>query len=93
MSNKKVREFYKKILLIRKFEELLFDLFDGGHLAGTIHTSNGQEAIAVGIIDNLCSDDIIISNHRCHGHFIAYSQDILGLLAEIMGKSDGICNG
>jgi TPP-dependent pyruvate/acetoin dehydrogenase alpha subunit len=80
--------------LIRYTESTLLDLFSKGYLRGTVHTSIGQEACAVGVISNLnISKDIIYSNHRCHGHYIAYTYDIKGLIAEIMGKEDGVCKG
>ena len=81
------------MLLIRHFEERLFKLFETGELDGTIHTSIGQEAIAVGCINNLKKKDIVISNHRCHAHFLARTNDAVGLLAEIMGKVGGLCKG
>lgn len=81
------------MLLIRRFEERLFDFFAEGKLNGTIHTSLGQEAIAVGVINQLQENDIVISNHRCHGHYLARTNDVTGLLAEIMGKDGGICGG
>ena len=42
---------------------------------------------------NLEENDTVCSNHRCHGHYLAKSDDIVGLLAEIMGKKDGVCGG
>jgi len=84
---------YKQIYFIRKFEELLFNLFDKGFLNGTIHTCIGQEADAVGVIQNLKRSDIIFSNHRCHGHYLAHGGDPYLLLREIMGYSDGLCGG
>ena len=63
------KNLYKKMVLIRKFEELLLNLFSKGKLFGTTHTYVGQEAIAVSVMENLSEIDIVISNHRCHGHF------------------------
>jgi 2-oxoisovalerate dehydrogenase E1 component len=80
--------------LIRSVEQRLLDLFAEGKLAGTTHTSIGQEACAVGVISALDSSrDIVFSTHRCHGHYIAFGGPIEGLLAEIMGKSTGVCGG
>lgn len=81
------------MLLIRRFEERLFELFEAGELDGTIHTSLGQEAIAVGCLNHLDKNDIVISNHRCHGHFLTRTNDVVGLLAEIMGRKGGVCGG
>ena len=80
--------------LIRRVEETLLELFSKGLLVGTTHTCIGQEACAVGVINALDKDkDIIFSNHRGHGHFLAYSGDLVGLLGEVMGKSIGVCGG
>jgi len=81
------------MLTIRLFEETLFSLYNKGHLSGTVHTYIGQEAIAVGVLSQISSDDIIFSNHRCHGHFLAKNNDVKGLFAEIMGKEGAICKG
>jgi TPP-dependent pyruvate/acetoin dehydrogenase alpha subunit len=79
---------------IRRAEESLLDLFSKGLLTGTTHTSIGQEACAVGVINAVDRvKDIIFSNHRGHGHFIAYCQDLVGLFGELMGKSVGVCGG
>lgn len=86
--------FYQQMVLIRLLEERLLELFSQGLLTGTTHTSIGQEANAVGVINSLDrSRDGIWSNHRCHGHFIAYCAEIAGLVAEIMGKRTGVCAG
>ena len=84
---------YKKMVLIRQFEELLINLFSKGKLFGTTHTYVGQEAIAASVMENLNKNDIVFSNHRCHGHFLAKENDPKGLLAEIMGRKDGVCGG
>jgi len=78
---------------IRRFEELLLDMFDQGLLNGTTHACIGQEADAVAVVDHLGDDDHIFSNHRCHGHFLARTGDALGLMTEIMGKPEGVCGG
>ena len=86
-------EAYYTMALIRKFEERVLELFSRGELFGTTHTSIGQEAIAVAAISELRPEDIIISNHRCHGHYLARTHDVRGLMAEMMGKESGICGG
>jgi TPP-dependent pyruvate/acetoin dehydrogenase alpha subunit len=78
---------------IRRFEERLLELFEKGLLSGTTHACIGQEADAVAIVEHLSEADHIFSNHRCHGHFLARSGDALGLMAEIMGKPEGVCGG
>jgi len=84
---------YEKSVLIRKFETRLLELFSEGKLFGTTHTYVGQEATAVSSITQLNEEDIVFSNHRCHGHFLAKNDDPEGLLAEIMGKELGVCSG
>ena len=82
------------MFFIRRFEETLLDLFSLGKLVGTTHTYIGQEANAVGLIDHLDPEvDTIFSNHRCHGHYLAYTDDAFGLLCEVMGKAPGVCGG
>lgn len=81
------------MFLVRSFEELLLKLFSEGKIFGTTHTYVGQEAIAASVISNLDKDDIVFSNHRCHGHYLCKEDDPLGLLAEIMGKEKGVCGG
>jgi acetoin:2,6-dichlorophenolindophenol oxidoreductase subunit alpha len=85
---------YERMFFIRRFEEALLDLFAQGKLVGTTHTYIGQEANAVGIIDHLDpARDVVFSNHRCHGHYLAFTNDDFGLLCEVMGKAPGVCGG
>jgi len=81
------------MLLIRRFEEKLLELFSSGKIVGTTHSYIGQEANAVGIFSVLSGEEIIFSNHRCHGHFLAYGGDPYLLAAEVMGKVTGIVGG
>ncbi len=81
------------MLLIRRFEERVLKLFEESVLFGTTHCCTGQEANAVGVINNLKNTDIVFSNHRCHGHYIAFTEDIKGLLSELMGKKTGVVAG
>jgi TPP-dependent pyruvate/acetoin dehydrogenase alpha subunit len=84
---------YKTMLLIRRFEERLLDEFSAGKLIGTTHVYIGQEADAVGILSVADPEDIVVSNHRCHGHFLAYGGEPYRLAAELMGKSTGVVEG
>jgi len=87
-------DFYQQIYLIRRTEESLLSLFSKGLLYGTVHTCIGQEACAVGVINALDrTKDVVWSNHRGHGHFVAYTGNLTGLLGEVMGKSIGVCGG
>ena len=84
---------YFEMFLIRSFENKLLDAFTDGHISGTTHTYIGQECNSVALFENINQDDIIWSNHRCHGHFISYCGKVQELMAEIFGKSNGICKG
>jgi TPP-dependent pyruvate/acetoin dehydrogenase alpha subunit len=82
------------MVLIRRVEETLLELFSAGKLVGTTHTCIGQEADAVGVVSALEPDrDVVFSNHRCHGHYLAFTGDVEGLLAEVMGRATGACGG
>ena len=84
---------YREMLRIRRFEERVLELFPRGLFYGTTHTYIGQEANAVGVLHGLEEGDIVVSNHRCHGHFLAYGGSMHGLAAELMGRTTGICGG
>jgi TPP-dependent pyruvate/acetoin dehydrogenase alpha subunit len=89
----RTQRLYRRMRFIRRFEESLLELFERGLLNGTTHACIGQEADAVAIVEHLGEDDHVFSNHRCHGHFLARTGDALGLMAEIMGKPEGVCGG
>lgn len=79
---------------IRCFEQTLLELFAAGKLYGTTHTCIGQEACAVSLYANLDpGKDVAFSNHRCHGHYLAFDGEPEILLSEIMGKQGGVCGG
>jgi acetoin:2,6-dichlorophenolindophenol oxidoreductase subunit alpha len=89
-----VGQLYARMYLIRRVEETLLELFAAGKLAGTTHTCIGQEANGVGVIHHLQHGrDVVVSNHRCHGHYLALTDDLDGLLRELMGKEGGVCGG
>lgn len=85
---------FAAMFTIRTVEETLLGLFSKGLLFGTVHTCIGQEASAVGIISALdLARDVIWSSHRGHGHYIAATDDVQGLISEIMGKRGGVNSG
>jgi TPP-dependent pyruvate/acetoin dehydrogenase alpha subunit len=86
-------DLYRTMLLIRRFEERLLAEFSTGRLVGTTHSYIGQEADAAGIFCATDPEDVVFSNHRCHGHFLAYGGDPRALFAELMGKASGVCGG
>ncbi len=80
--------------LIRTTEQFLLDQFSRGLVSGTTHTCMGQELCAMSVVRALNHpDDVVLSNHRNHGHFLTYSGEVLGLVAEIMGRQAGVCGG
>ncbi|PIZ26491.1 MAG: pyruvate dehydrogenase, partial [Chloroflexi bacterium CG_4_10_14_0_8_um_filter_57_5] len=90
---------FRTMLLIRRFEERLLAEFSTGKLVGTTHAYIGQEANAAGIFSVTDPGDVVFSNHRCHGHFLAYGasspegSDPYRLAAELMGKATGLVGG
>jgi TPP-dependent pyruvate/acetoin dehydrogenase alpha subunit len=82
-----------EMLRIRLFEERALEEFRKGHLFGTTHTYIGQEANAVGVISALQQSDIVFSNHRGHGHYLAHGGSMHALAAELMGRSTGVSGG
>ncbi|RJP38753.1 MAG: thiamine pyrophosphate-dependent dehydrogenase E1 component subunit alpha [Desulfobacteraceae bacterium] len=88
------RELYAEMVLIRKFEEKLIDLAkEQARVIGMQILAVGQEAVAAGVVNALEPDDVIVTNHRSHGHLLAKGADPKQLMAEIMGKADGVNKG
>jgi 2-oxoisovalerate dehydrogenase E1 component len=83
----------REALRIRKVEEKFLELFSQGKLNGTVHTCVGQEFSALAFAGQLKKKDFVFSNHRCHGHYIAFTGDTRGLIAELLGKGSGTCGG
>src|SRR6204780_5141864 len=84
---------YRRMKTIREFEERLHVEIATGEIAGFTHLYCGQEAVAVGICEQLSNDDYIVSTHRGHGHCIAKGCDVTGMMLEIMGKKGGLGGG
>ena len=89
LSKQALLQAYRKMREIRTFEERLHQENTSGDIPGFIHLYTGEEAIAVGVCENLTSADFIGSTHRGHGHCIAKGCDIHGMMAEIFGKAGG----
>lgn len=86
-------EMYKKMVLIRVFEEKVEELYKMGELPGFVHVYKGEEAVAVGVCAALREDDYVVSTHRGHGHAIAKGVDVRALMAELLGKATGTNRG
>jgi 2-oxoisovalerate dehydrogenase E1 component len=96
-GNRSVYERYKpeflQAYMIRAVEDKLLALFREGRIFGTVHTCIGQEFSPVMISRHLEAGDVIFSNHRCHGHYLARTGDVRALIAELMGRKSGVCKG
>ena len=88
-----LQELYLTMRRIRAFEDKTADLFQEGVVKGTAHSYKGEEAIAAGVCATLRDDDIIASYHRGHGHCIAKGARIDRMMAELMGRQTGYCQG
>ena len=76
---------YEQLYTIRCFEEMVLENFASGIFSGTTHTSLGQEANAVGVLAHLAENDVVVSNHRCHGHFSGLRRRPAGAFRRIDG--------
>ncbi|MBM3776384.1 MAG: thiamine pyrophosphate-dependent dehydrogenase E1 component subunit alpha [Acidobacteria bacterium] len=92
-SADELRSIYSRMTLIREFEDCVQRLFLDGKLVGAIHLYAGQESVAVGVCLHLRDDDYITSTHRPHGHCLAKGVDPGAMMAELYGKSNGLCRG
>ncbi|HHX23910.1 MAG: thiamine pyrophosphate-dependent dehydrogenase E1 component subunit alpha [Tepidanaerobacteraceae bacterium] len=93
LSNETLLEMYKKMLLIRNFEEVANEYFTRGLIWGSLHTCIGEEGSVVGAITALNEDDYVGTTHRGHGHVIAKGADIKLMMAELFGKATGYSKG
>lgn len=92
-SESLLSEIYSRMILIRRFEQKVNELFLQGIMPGTIHLSLGQEATTVGACLALNSDDVITLTHRGHGQALAKGVTARSLMAELFGKVTGCCKG
>ena len=83
---------FRRMVLIRRFEDHLYELFLQGLVPGTLHQCQGQEGVAVGVCSALKNDDAMFSTHRPVGHFIAKGCSLRSIAAELWGKATG-CSG
>jgi TPP-dependent pyruvate/acetoin dehydrogenase alpha subunit len=81
------------MLLIRRFEETVWQLFDDGAFRGHYHLYTGQEATGVPVIAALGKTDTVFSTHRNHGHLLALGSDPAAALGEILGRAGGVGGG
>jgi TPP-dependent pyruvate/acetoin dehydrogenase alpha subunit len=93
VSEETLREFFREMLLIRRFEEKVEERFRAGELPGFLHVAIGQEAVAVGVCRALADNDVIASTHRAHGHTLAKGTHPNEVMAELYGKLEGCSHG
>jgi TPP-dependent pyruvate/acetoin dehydrogenase alpha subunit len=93
LSEDTLRDFFREMLLIRRFEEKVEERFRAGELPGFLHVAIGQEAVAVGVCRALEEGDIIASTHRAHGHTLAKGTHPNEVMAELYGKLEGCSHG
>src|SRR3972149_11018294 len=84
---------FRSMLRIRRIEEALADRYAEQEMRCPMHLCIGQEAIAVGVCAALFANDVMFSNHRAHGHYLAKGGNLNALIAELYGRSTGCCGG
>lgn len=89
----KLLQYYRDMLLIRRFEEKAGQLYGMGLIGGFCHLYIGQEAVVVGMQDCLKEGDAVIASYRDHGHMLACGMDANGIMAELTGRRDGFSKG
>jgi len=93
LSAETLTRMYRRMVLIRRYEDHLYKLFLQGRVPGTLHQCQGQEAVAVGVCAGLRKDDVIFSTHRPVGHVLAKGASLEAITAEIWGKATGCAGG
>ena len=91
--NKNAKELYLSMLRIRMVEEKIANLYSEQEMRCPVHLSIGQEAVAVGVCDQLADQDIVMSAHRAHAHYLAKGGDLNSMIAELYGKVTGCAMG
>ena len=92
-SNDQLLKYYEKMFLIRKFEEKAAQLYGAGKIGGFCHLYIGQEAVVIGILSSINSEDTVITAYRDHGHILARGVDPKSVMSELTGRKDGISKG
>ena len=86
-------EWYRQMVLIRRFEQRSAELYQLGKIGGFLHLYIGQEAVAVGSIAARQEGDHVITAYRDHGHSLAVGTDAKLVMAELLGKETGVSKG
>ena len=93
LSKDILRDLHRRMVRIRIFEEAAGRLAEQAKLPGFLHLYVGEEAVAAGVCANLTDADSITSTHRGHGHLVAKGGLFRPMMAELMAKATGYCNG
>jgi len=92
-TKEELLEMYRRMLLIRAFEEKAAEMYTKGKIGGFLHLYSGQEAVAVGFISVLREDDYVVGAYREHGQCIAKGAEPKYVMAELYGKATGVSKG
>ncbi len=92
-DDKMLMQFYRDMLLIRRFEERSGQLYGMGLIGGFCHLYIGQEAVVVGMQSCQKSQDTVITAYRDHGHMLACGMESRGVMAELTGRIGGYSKG
>ena len=87
------QEWLEAMLLLRRFEERAGELYAAGEIAGFLHLAAGEEATIVGAVRALSDEDPLASTFRAHAHALARGSDPGRVMAELLGRADGLCGG
>ena len=93
IEQSQMTEYYRMMLLIRRFEEACGRLYTQGKIRGFLHLYIGEEAIATGAMSVLDKTDYVVSHYRDHGHALAKGMDPNVVMAELCGKATGSSGG
>ncbi len=84
---------YRQMFRSRRFEECVKDLWEEGKISGEMHLGIGEEAVAAGVVDHLRKGDAMALDHRGTPPLVIRGADLVSLLQEFLGFSDGVCSG
>jgi TPP-dependent pyruvate/acetoin dehydrogenase alpha subunit len=93
LTREQALELYRRVRLIRRFEETVQALFQRGEVHGTTHLYIGQEAVATGVGSALAPGDRVAATYRGHGHALSIGVEPQGLMDEMLGRRTGVCGG
>ena len=93
MGNIDTYALFYSMLRIRRIEEALAERYAEQEMRCPMHLCIGQEGVAVGVCSAMLQDDVVFSNHRAHGHYLAKGGSLNAMVAELYGRATGCCDG